>query len=188
LVEQQRLGTGEQDARQLDPTPLAAGQGAQRLPEHALRQPQARGDRRGLALGGIAAGRLELLLEADVAPHGAVMGVRVGAGHLAFGLAHLAQHSVEAACRENAVVGQHVQVAGPGVLRQIADLARPRHLARGRPCLPGEHLGQRGLARPVAPDQADAVARRDAEGRGCEEQARSRAKLQAGGRDHRKSF
>ena len=42
LVEQQRLGAGEQDPRQLDATALAARQRAQRLAEHAVLDPEAR--------------------------------------------------------------------------------------------------------------------------------------------------
>jgi hypothetical protein len=36
LVEQQRVGAGEQDPRELDPAALAAGQRAQRLLEQAI--------------------------------------------------------------------------------------------------------------------------------------------------------
>ena len=54
LVEQQRLGAGEQDPGQLDPAPLAAGQRAQRLAEDPVLDAEAVRDLGGLGLGGVA--------------------------------------------------------------------------------------------------------------------------------------
>ena len=54
LVEQQRLGAGEQDPGQLDPAPLAAGERLQRLAEDPLLDAEAAGDLGGLRLGGVA--------------------------------------------------------------------------------------------------------------------------------------
>ena len=54
--------------------------------------------------------------------------------------------------------------------------------------LAGEHLGQRGLAGAVAPDQADPVAGGDPEGGALEQEARAGAQLDPGGGDHEGSW
>ena len=189
LVQQQggvRPGRREEDAGQLDPPALTAGQRAQRLLEDPLGEPEAGRDRGGLALGGVPAGRLELLLEARVAAHRALVGVGVGAGHLALGGPHRADHHVQAARGQDPVVGEDAEVTGARVLRQVADAAGPRDRAGRGLGLAGQHPGEGGLAGTVAADQADPVARRDPEGRRPQEQARPGAQLQRGGGDHRK--
>src|SRR5207244_13580773 len=55
LVEQQQVGVGEQDARELDPPPLSSGQHAQWKVDAAFLQPQAGGDATGMRLGRAAA-------------------------------------------------------------------------------------------------------------------------------------
>ena len=55
LVEQEHVAAGEQDAGQLDPAPLAAGQHADRQVEAVGAEAQAGGQRAGLGFGGVAA-------------------------------------------------------------------------------------------------------------------------------------
>ena len=60
LVEQQRLGAGEQDPGQLDPPPLATGEGLQRLAEQPVLDAEAVRDLRGLRLRGVPAAGVQL--------------------------------------------------------------------------------------------------------------------------------
>ncbi len=184
LVQQQGLRAGEQDARQLDPAALTTGEGLQRLTQDPLVQGQAGRDRGGLGLGRVAAPGGELGLEVAVAAHRPVTGLVVGAGHRTLDLAQVAQDLVQPAGGEDAVAGEDVQVTGAGVLRQVAHLTGAGHGAgRGRRSA-REHLGQRRLAGPVAPDQAHPVAGGDPEGGAVEEEARAGAQLDPGGGDH----
>ena len=100
------------------------------------------------------------------------------------GLAQPAYDVVEAARGQDPVAGEHVEVAGARVLRQVADRPGRADRAGGRQALAGEDLGQRGLAGAVAADQADLVARRDAEADVCHQQPRAGANLEMVGGDH----
>ena len=73
LVQDHRVGIGEQDARQLHTAALAAGERAERLVHDLLRQPQRFGHRVGLGLRRVTAGLVEVL-------HGLVVSVH-GLGH-----------------------------------------------------------------------------------------------------------
>ena len=184
LVEQQGLRAGEQDPGQFHPAPLPARQGLQRLGQHPAGQPQAGGDRRGLCLRRVTAEAVQPFLGVAVAAHGRVPAFRIRVGHLCLGVAHRGPDLVKAAGRQHPVHGQAGQVTGPRVLRKVADRAGPAHrAARGQP-LPREHLGERGLARPVPPHQADLVAGGDLEARRLEQQLRARAQFQAACHDH----
>ena len=143
---------------------------------------------RRLGLGGIPARGGELGLEPAVAAHRLVLLLAGLAGHRVLGGAQVAHDRVEPAGREHPVAGGDVQVAGARVLGQVADLAGAGDRAGGGLGDPGEGLGQRGLARTVAPDQAHPVAGGDAEGRGVEEQAGARAQLDGGSGDHGGAF
>jgi hypothetical protein len=184
LVEQQRVGVREEDPGQFHAAPLAAGEGVQRLAEHPVGQAQAGGDGGGLGLGGVPALGEELGLQAAVLLHRVVAGGALAGGHPLLVLPHLAEHGVQAAGGEHPVAGEHVEVAGAGVLREIADLAGAGDRPGGRDALPGQHLGEGGLAGAVAADQADPVAAGDAEGGGLQQDAGSGAQFQAGGSDH----
>ena len=184
LVEQQGLVAGEEDSRQLDAATLATGEGAERLAEDALLEVEGAGDGRGLGLGGIPTLGLELHLEPGVLAHRLVADLLVVAAHPGLGLGALAHDGVEPAGREDAVAGEHLEVTGAGVLRQVADGAGAGHRARGGLALAGEHLGQGRLARTVAADETDAVAGVDPEAGVLDEQARSSTQLDPGGDDH----
>ena len=179
LVEQQRggragagVGRREQDAGQLDPAALAAGQRPQRLGQDPVGQAEARADPAGLALGGVAAERGEPLLELAVAADRLVPGGVVGdLGHQRLLLLQIGEQGVEAARRQHPVAGQHVEVALAGILWQIADLAGAVDGARVGLALAGQDAHGGGLARAVAPDQADAVAGLDAQCRALGEPA-----------------
>ena len=87
-------------------------------------------------------------------------------------------HRVQPAGGQDPVLGQHVEVTGPRILRQVADLAGAAHRARRRLRLPGQDPGQRGLARPVPPDQPDLVPGRHLEGGMLQQQAGTRPHLE----------
>ena len=185
LVEQQRLGVGEQDARQLHATALTAGQRAQRLGEHPVGQAQVGADAGGVALGGVPAHGGELVLQPAVPAHRLVpLGVVGGLGHGHLRLGELVLQDVEAAAGQHPVAGGDVEVAAARVLREVADLADEVDLAGVRDALPRQRGEGGGLAGAVAPDQADAVTRLHTEGGVADEDAGAGAKLEAGRRDH----
>ena len=185
LVEQQRLGVGEQDPGQLDAAALATGQGAQRLGEHPVGQAQVAADARRVGLGGVPAHRGELVLEPPVPAHRLVpLGVVGRLGHGDLRLGELILEDVEAPAGEHPVAGGDVQVAAAGVLGQVADLAGDLDLAGVRDALPGKRGQRGGLAGAVAADQADPVAGLHAEGGVADEDAATGTQLEAGRRDH----
>ena len=148
LVEQQRVGVREEDAGQLDTAALTAGERVQRLAEHAVGQAERGGDGGGLGLGGVPALGEELRLQALVPAHRLVAGRARRRWRCAVSFSRISRISVvEAAGGEDAVAGEHVEVAGARVLRQVADLAGAGDGAGGRLALAGEDLGQGGLAR-----------------------------------------
>lgn len=174
LVEQQGVGVREEDAGQLDTAALTAGERVQGLAEHAVGQVERGGDGGGLGLGGVPALGEELGLLALVLPHGLLAGGARAVGDALFVLAHLADQDVQAAGGQDAVAGEDVEVAGTRVLRQVADLAGAGDGSRGGLAFARQDLGEGRLARAVAADQTDAVALRDAEGRGLDEDSGSR--------------
>ena len=152
--------------------------------EHPVGQPEARADRRRLALGGVPAAGGELGLEPAVPGHRGVAALVVRAGHRALGLPHLPDDLVQPAGREHPVAGELLEVAGARVLREVADVPGAGDRAgRGLP-LTGQDLGQGGLAGAVAADQADPVPGRDPEGRVLHEDPGTGAQLDVVGDDH----
>jgi len=99
------------------------------------------------------------------------VGVRVGAGHRAFGGPQVGDDAGQAARGQHPRPGEHVQVAGTRVLRQVSDAAGAGDPATHREGLAGQHSGHGRLAGAVAADQTDPVARRDPERRRHEERA-----------------
>ena len=184
LVEQQRLRAREQDPRQLDPAPLATGQRVQRLGEHPVLDAEAVRDLRGLRLGGVPTAGVEVVVGPRVATHRAVAHVRVVAAHLGLGLAQPAYGVVEAARGQDAFAGEHVGAAGAGILRQVADLTGRLDRPGGGQAFPGEDLGERGLAGPVATDETDLVPRGYAERHVFHQQASPGPDLELVGGDH----
>ena len=184
LVEQHDLGAGEQDAGELDAAALATGEGADRLGEDALLDPEGRGHLRGLGLGGVPATGVELGVGARPALHAALVDLRVLVGHLDLGLTQAAYDVVEAARRQDPVAGDDLGVADPRVLREVADLAAADDLAVGRGALAGEDAGEGRLAGTVAPHEADLVACGDAEGDVLHEEPRAGSDLELLGGDH----
>ena len=184
LVEQQRLGAGEQDPRQLDAASLATGQGAQRLAEHALLDAEAGGDLGRLGLGGVPAPGVQLGVGPLVAAHRLLADGGVVAAHVGLGLAEAAYDVVEAARGEDPLAGQDLGVAGARVLRQVADRAGGVHGPGGGEAVAGEDLGEGRLAGAVAPDKSDLVARRDPEADVLHQQPRPGTHLEVLGGDH----
>ena len=158
LVQQQHLGVAEQDPGQLDPPPLAPGQGAERLVHHPVGQPEAGGEGRRLRFGRVPAQHGHPLFQPGVPADGRVGPVPVGVGHLHLGLAHPGAQLVEAPCGQHTVHRHDVQVAGARILGQVTDgAAAPDGPGRGQR-LAGQHLEQGCLTGPVPAHQADPVA------------------------------
>ena len=158
LVQQQHLRVAEQDPGQLDPAPLAPGQGAERLVHHPVGQPEAGGEGRRLRFGRVPAQHGHPLFQPGVPADGRVGPVPVRVGHLHLGLAHPGAQFVEAARGQHAVHRHDVQVAGARILGQVTDgAAAPDGPGRGQR-LAGQHLEQGCLTGPVPAHQADPVA------------------------------
>ena len=150
---------GEQDARQLHPAALAAGQRAQRLGQNPFGQAETRADAARLAFGSVPAQRGEPLLELAVAADGFVAGGVVGhLGHQRLLLFQVGQQGVEAAGGQHPVAGQHVEVALFGILWQVTDFPAAGDGAGVRLALAGQDAHGGGLAGTVAADEPDAVA------------------------------
>ncbi len=188
LVEEQGLGTRVQDAGELDAAALATGERAEGLAEHPLVEAEGPGDRRGLGLGGIPAGRGELRLEPAVAVHGAVLLLPRVRRHGDLGGSQVAHDRVEPTRREDAVARQDAEVDATGVLRQVADRAGPGDRTGGGLGDTREGLGESRLPGAVATDETHPVTGRDAERRVVEEQAGARAQLDGGSGDHEVPF
>ena len=139
LVEQHGLRAGEQDPGQLDPAPLTARQGPDRLVQHPLGQPEAAGDPGCLRLRRVPAGRGQLGLRPRVRAHRLVPHLGRVVAHGQLGPPQPLDHRVQPAGGQDPVLGQHVEVTGPRVLRQVADLAGAADRAgrRLRPPRPG---------------------------------------------------
>ncbi len=183
LVEQQRgvrpragVRRGEQDSGQFDAPSLTAGQRAQRLRQNPFGQAETRADAARFALGGVPTESGESLLELPVAAHGLVSGGVVGdLGHDRLLLLQVGEQGVEPTRRQHPVAGQHVEVALPGILWQVADLAGALDGARVGFALAGEDAHRGGLARAVAADEADAVTGLDPQRRAVDGQQRARS-------------
>ena len=154
---------GEEDLRELHAAALTAGEGLELLVEDPLREPEAVADAGGLGVRLVAAeGRVALLEPAVLADRRVPLGVGAGLHDLLLALHALAE-LVQPPGREHPVPGRLVDVPLLGVLREVADLAGAGHRpAVGLP-LPGEDPHRRRLARAVAADETDAVARLDPE-------------------------
>src|SRR3954462_4880768 len=81
LVEEQGLGAAEQDARELDPAALPAGECVKRLGQDPFGKSKAARDGPCFGLCGISAADVELLVEAAVPAYGGVAGLVVRARH-----------------------------------------------------------------------------------------------------------
>ncbi len=184
LVEQQRLGAREQDARQLDPPPLTTGEGPQLLAEDPLLDAEAGRDLGSLGLRGIAATGVQVGVGPLVATHRPLADRRLVAAHLGLGLPQPAYDVVETARREDPLTRENLGIAGAGVLRQVADRAGGVHGTGRRLAFAGEDLGEGGLAGAVAADESDLVARSDTEADVLHQQPRPGTHLEVLGGDH----
>ena len=181
------VGRGEQDPGQLDPAALTARQRRDLLAEHPLGEPEVGADARGVAFRRVPAERGEPLLDAPVLAHRPFVLRPVDQlGHRRLRLLHLAEHLVEAARGQDAVLGGDREVAFAGVLRQVADRAGPADRASVRLALAGEDPHGGGLARAVAADEADAVAGLHAQGCVGQQDARPGPQFEVGGGDQRR--
>ena len=180
LVEDHRVGAGEQDAGELDAAALAAREGLERLVEDAVGQREVRCDRRRLGLGRVAAERQEAVFE---------LAVRASSPR-SLTAASVARHLERRlrACRARACRGRGRRGCACAPCRRGCRSAGPAAGSRSRRCasmraavglqLPREGLGERRLAGAVAPDEPDLVALVDAEGHVLHEHARADADLE----------
>ena len=120
LVEEQRVGAGEEDPRQFHTASLPAGQCAERLVENALRKSEVAGNPRCFCLSGVATRCRQLRLSPGISGHRLVPYLDRVVGHLKLGPPESLYHRVEATGRENPVFGQHVKVTRARVLRQVS--------------------------------------------------------------------
>jgi hypothetical protein len=150
------------------------------LAQHPVGQAETGGDGRRFGLGGVPPEHVQALLGIGVSVQCLVAPI----GHRELGVAEVRHDDVQAAAGEHPVAGQLVEVAGPRVLRQVADAAATVDLAPGRLRLTGQHPGERGLACAVTADQPDPVALADPERGVIEQQSRASAQLDTGGGDH----
>ena len=88
-------------------------------------RPEVAGDPGRLRLGRVPAGRGQLGLGPRVRGHRLVPHLDGVVGHRQLGSAQPLHDRVQPAGRQDAVLGQHVEVTGPRILRQVADLAGP---------------------------------------------------------------
>ena len=173
LVEDQGVGIGEQDARQLDAAALATGERAELLLHDLLRQAERGGHGDRLGLGRVAAGLVEVLHGLVVPGHGLAHHVRIRVGHILFGLADAVDDGGDVARAHHAVERGLRGIGGVRVLRQVAELAGDAHLAGGGQHVAGDHAGQRGLAGAVAAHQTDLVSLGHMEVGGVKQRARA---------------
>ena len=152
--------------------------------EDARLDAEAAGDLGGLGLCGVPATGVQLGVGARPALHPALVDGDVLGGHLLLGLAHAAYDVVEAARRQDPVAREDLGVADARVLREVADLAGRDDLAGGRESLPGEDLGEGGLAGAVATDESDLVPGGDTERHVLHEEAGAGADFELLGVDH----
>ncbi len=164
LVEDHRLGVGEQDARQLDAPALTTREGRQRLVEDAVGKREVVRDGRRLRLCGVPAERFEALGEVRVAPHRLGGHGGVVRAHFDGCLVHADRERTEPTGIEDAGASEHRGVTRARVLRQVAELSGAVDAPFGGRQVAGEHLGQSGLSRSVTADESDLVSVGHAEG------------------------
>ena len=153
LVEHQHVAAGEQDAGDLDATPLTARQGADRLIEPVGLEAEPSRDAADLALGRVPTVEAEPLLGAGEPAHGALRGILL---HLDAQLLDAHHRLVEPASREDVTHGGRgvVHTIESRVLREVAEAAAAVHDAGVGVGRPAEDLQQAGLAGPVAARRA----------------------------------
>ena len=161
LVEEEEVAAREQDAGELDPAALSAGERREREVERGrASRPRPAAMRAHLRLRPIATVGPERLLGREKRATFASLGSS-SIARRSFSMRH--GRLVEAAARQD--VGQRgdaVEEAGDaGVLREVAERALTMHDADRGGGRAAEHAQQAGLARTVAADEADLVAGAD---------------------------
>ncbi len=163
FVEQQDLAAGEQDAGQLQATPLAARQGAHVQVQAVRLQAEAGGHAACLGLGAVAAERLEVLVGLGEGLDGLHRRVFLERDRQLLDPVH---RHVQPAARQHVgeACGAQVDVVAAGILGQVAGRLGQAHRAGLRRGRSAERPEQRRLAGAVAAHQADLVAGADVEG------------------------
>ncbi|EHK84750.1 hypothetical protein AK37_07648 [Rhodococcus pyridinivorans AK37] len=195
LVEQQRgvglpagaVRGGEQDAGEFDTAALTTRQRVQGLAEDPVGQAEAVADARSLGFGDVSAERRETLFERTVLAHGAVADLLVDSlRHERLLLLHAAHDLVETSRREHPVLGEDVETALLGILRQVTDVAGTDHGAGVGFAFTREDPQGRGLAGTVASHEADPVPGLHPQPRagGGEQRPHAGADFEVGSGDH----
>ena len=154
------------------------------LAQNAVRQPEAGCDLGSFCLGRESPRSVEFRVGLGIALHGLVPRGVVVAAHVVLGLAQPAYNVIESASRKDAVASQHLEIAGPRILRQVADAARATDLSPGGQRLTRQDAGHRGLARAVATHQSNLVAWPNPERRIIDEDSGTRTYMQVTSGDH----
>ncbi len=180
LVEQQGAAAvlarvAEQDAGQLDAAALAAGEGADGLGQHPVGQPQVGADPGGLGLGRVPAERRRT---GPRASRSGGPGRRVGSSASLASMAFIsASRAVQAPGGQHPVAGGDLEVAGTGVLRQVADGAaavdRARRTAEPSPASTFSVVVLPAPLRPTRPIRSPGCTRRVVSASRMREPARS---------------
>ena len=182
LVEEQRLGAGEQDAGQLDAAPLTTRQGAQRLGHQPVLDPERGRDLGGLGLGGVPTAGVQVGVRALVAAHRPV--ADEGSSLPISSSAAWSRRTTESRPRADRIARGPAprgrRSAGPG---QVADRAGGVDLAGGGQAVAGEDAGQRGLPAPLRPTRPT-VSGSDPEGDVVHQQPSPGSDLELLGTDH----
>ena len=185
LVEQQRLGAGEQDPGQLDAAALATGEGLQLLGEDPLLDAEAAGDRsrprtRRRTRRRRAARRRRARSGASPARATSASSLPISAS------ASRSRRTTSSRPRAERIRSRASTSGSPmrGSCGQVADLAGRLHRAGRGQRLAGEDLGEGGLAGAVAADQADLVAGGDPEADVLHEESCAGTDLELVGGDH----
>uniref|UniRef100_A0A6J7M938 Unannotated protein n=1 Tax=freshwater metagenome TaxID=449393 RepID=A0A6J7M938_9ZZZZ len=167
LVEQQHVGTGEQDPGELHPAALAAGQVLHREVQTVCLQAETRRDRTRLAVGRVPALGGELLLGLGEAPYVAVVRVLL---HCDPKLLDAHEVIVDTASRQDVGDGGAAvhRACGARVLRQVTEAALLHDVSGGWLQLAAERAEQARLAGTVAADQGHFVPGHDRERRALE--------------------
>ena len=160
LVEQQDIGLGEQDARQLNSSALPPGHGDDRMVQLGAGDADGMTEALGFGLGDIAAACHELVLEVGKPPDEPVSFGCGGVLHAQPSAFHLTLERADVAGHEDALQGAGLGVgklSEGGLLRQIPHDSAAGHRSLVGRAPPRQRAQQRGLPGPVRPNQADLV-------------------------------
>ena len=183
LVEEEDVAAGEQDAGELDPPSLAAGEDVDGKVHAVGGEAEAGADPSDLGLGRVAAVGLVVLLGLGVAGDVAVRGILLEAEAQLLDALRL---FVEPPSAEDVAEGGGVDAAAPGagLLEEVPEGALAQNGAAVGRALAGDDLQHARLAGAVAADEPDRVTGADGEGRLVEGEAATDLDAEVAGLEH----